>query len=72
MKTTRRTTGIYSFSYKGRNFEVENMAVGSDGETKGWFVFELDANGDREFDMDYDTKWYAIKRTIERIDEGTI
>ena len=71
MKTTRRTTGIYGFSYKGRNFEVENMAVGSDGETKGWFVFELEANGDREFVNDYDTKRFAIKRTIERIDEGT-
>lgn len=68
MKTTKVTTGIYRFTYKGRTFEVENMAVGSDGETKGWFVFEVDKNGNREFDTDYDTKRFAVKRTMDRVD----
>jgi len=72
VKTTKTTTGIYRFSYKGREFEVENMAVGSDGETKGWFMFELEADGDREYINDYDTKRFAIARTIERIDAGEI
>ncbi len=72
MKTTKVTTGIYTFTYKGHVFEVENMAVGSDGETKGWFVFIKDKDGDREYVMDYDTKWFAIQRTIERVDQGLI
>ncbi len=71
MKTTKRAKGIYGFEHKGIKLEVENMAVGSDGETKGWFVFVLSEDGDREYVMDYDTKTFAIKRTIQRIDEGT-
>jgi phage protein U len=72
MRTIKKHAGTYSFTYKGRLFEVENMAVGSDGETTGWFVFEIYESGNREFDNDYDTKKFAIKRTLERIDQGII
>ena len=72
MQTKKISAGIYGFTYKGHSFEVENMAVGSDGETTGWFVFIQEPNGDREFVNDYDTKRFAIKRTIERVDAGEI
>jgi hypothetical protein len=70
MPTTKINNGLYTFSYKGRVFEIENIKTASDGDAlSGWMAYEM--IGDKRIYLnDYYTKRAAIARTIEAVDAG--
>ena len=68
VKTTKINRGLYTFTHKGRTFQVENIGVASDGEVApAWMVYEM-VDDEREFWKDYTTKRDAIQCTIEELD----
>ena len=70
VKTTKISSGLYTFDYKGRTFQIEDIKQAKDGEgLPGWFAYEM--YGDkREYLNDYMTKKRAIAKTIEAVDAG--
>jgi hypothetical protein len=70
-KTIKINRGLYEFTYKGRTFQVEDMFIASDGESRkrsDWNVYEMDHFGGREWCNDFVSKRDAIQRTILAVD----
>jgi hypothetical protein len=70
--TKRITPGLYEFTYKGRTFQVEDLAQFVDAPLfkSDWQAYEITAHGNRVWLNDFMTKRAAIHQTIVAVDMG--
>lgn len=66
----RLNTGLYEVSYKGRVFQVEDIARASDGDClPGWMLYEMEGDK-RSYWNDFGTKRAAVAAIVSGVDAG--